>query len=83
MHSTATDFMSCFFNDDLSIVELGNVQKVLHMCVLHSIRDVHRMLFGKPGGNRPLGRPRPKWEDNIRTDLREIGWDGVDWLHLA
>jgi hypothetical protein len=41
------------------------------------------MLFGKPGGNRPLGRPRPKWEDNIRTDLRAIGWEGVEWLHLA
>jgi hypothetical protein len=40
--------------------------------------------FGdKPGGKRSLGRPRPKWEDNIRIYLREIGWKCVDWIHLA
>jgi hypothetical protein len=36
-----------------------------------------------PGGGRPLGRPRRRWEDNIKTDLREIGWRGMDWIHLA
>jgi hypothetical protein len=40
-------------------------------------------LLGKFEGKRPLGRPRHKWEDNIRIDLREIGWKGVDWMHLA
>jgi hypothetical protein len=35
------------------------------------------------GGKRPLGRPRNMWEDNIRLGLREIGWEGVDWIHLA
>jgi hypothetical protein len=35
-------------------------------------------LVGKPVGKRPLGRPRRRWEDNIRMDLREIGWDGMD-----
>jgi len=34
-------------------------------------------------GKIPLGRPRPRWEDSIRMDLREIGWEGVDWIHLA
>jgi hypothetical protein len=38
---------------------------------------------GKPEGNRPLGRPRRRWEDNIKMDLREIGWAGMDWIHLA
>jgi hypothetical protein len=38
---------------------------------------------GKPEGKRSLKRPRNRWEDNIRIDLREIGWEGVDWLHLA
>jgi hypothetical protein len=38
---------------------------------------------GKPGGKRPLGRPRCKWVDNIKIDLREIGWDGMDWIDLA
>jgi len=39
-------------------------------------------LIGKPEGKRPLGRPRRRWKDNIRIDLREIGWEGVDWMHL-
>jgi hypothetical protein len=38
---------------------------------------------GKPEGKRPLGIPRRKWVDNIKTDLRKIGWDDVDWLDLA
>jgi hypothetical protein len=38
---------------------------------------------GKPEGNRPLGRPRRRWVDNIKVDLREIGWDGMDWIDLA
>jgi hypothetical protein len=38
---------------------------------------------GKPEGKRPLGRRRRKWEDNIRMDLREIGWGGMDWIDLA
>jgi hypothetical protein len=36
-------------------------------------------LVGKPEGKRPLGRPRRRWVDNIKMDLREIGWDDVDW----
>jgi hypothetical protein len=40
-------------------------------------------LIGKPKGKRPLGRPRHKWEDNIRMGLREIGWEDVDWIQLA
>jgi hypothetical protein len=38
---------------------------------------------GKPEGKRPLGRPRRRWEDNIRIELREIGLGGIDWIHLA
>jgi hypothetical protein len=38
---------------------------------------------GKPEGKRPLGRLRRKWVDNIKMDLREIGWDGMDWIGLA
>jgi hypothetical protein len=38
---------------------------------------------GKPDRKRPLGRPRRKWEDNIKMDLREIGWGGMDWIDLA
>jgi hypothetical protein len=38
---------------------------------------------GKPEGKRPLGRPTRRWEDNIKKDLREIGWGGMDWIDLA
>jgi hypothetical protein len=38
---------------------------------------------GKPEGKRPLGRPRRRWVDDIKTDLREIGWDGIDWIELG
>jgi len=38
---------------------------------------------GKPESKGPLGRPRHRWEDNIRMDPREVGWEGVDWTHLA
>jgi hypothetical protein len=38
---------------------------------------------GKPEGKRPLGRPRRKWEDNIKTDVREREWGGMDWIDLA
>jgi hypothetical protein len=43
----------------------------------------YRILVGKPEGNRPLGRPRRRWVDNIKMDLREIGWDGVVWIDMA
>jgi hypothetical protein len=38
---------------------------------------------GKPEGERPLGRPRHRWENNIRMDLGEIRWGGIDWIHLS
>jgi hypothetical protein len=44
---------------------------------------VYRILMGKPGGNRPLGRPRRRWVDNIKMDLRDMGWGGMDWIDLA
>jgi hypothetical protein len=44
---------------------------------------VHRVLVGKSEGRRPLGRPRRRWEDNIRMDLREVGCGCVDWMELV
>jgi hypothetical protein len=46
-------------------------------------RKSHRLLVGKPERKRPLGRPRRRWVDNIRMDLVEIVWGGVDWIGLA
>jgi hypothetical protein len=47
------------------------------------MRNAYKMLVGKPQGKRRLGRPRLRWKDNIRMDLREIGWKAVDWIHLT
>ena len=44
---------------------------------------VYRDLMGKPKGKRPLGRPRRRWEDSIKTDLQEVGCDVMDWIELA
>jgi hypothetical protein len=46
-------------------------------------RNACRILVGKSKGRRPLGRPKRRWEDNIRMYLREIEWGGVDWIDLA
>jgi hypothetical protein len=46
-------------------------------------KNAYRILVGKPEEKRPLGTPRLKWEDNIKIDLREIEWGGMDWIDLA
>jgi hypothetical protein len=46
-------------------------------------RGIHRVLFGKPEGKRPLGTPSRRWEDNIETDHQEVGCGGMDWIGLA
>jgi hypothetical protein len=45
-------------------------------------RNAYRILVGNPEGKRPLGRQRCRWVDNIKMDLRDIGWDGMDWIDL-
>jgi hypothetical protein len=54
-----------------------------HVARMGQGRGVYRVLVGKTEGMRPLGRPRRRWEDNIRMDLREVGCDSVDWMELA
>jgi len=46
-------------------------------------RGAYRILVGKPEGSRPLGRPRHRWEDNIKVDLQEVGCEGMDWIDMA
>jgi hypothetical protein len=46
-------------------------------------RNAYRILVGEPEGKRPLGRPRRRWENNIKINRREVGWGGVDWIYLA
>ena len=46
-------------------------------------RGLYRVLVERPGGKRPHGRTRRRWEDNIKMDRQEVGWGGVDWIALA
>ena len=55
----------------------GNVAR------MGDIRGVFRVVVEKPEGKSPLGRPRLRWEDNIRMDLQEVGCGGMDWIELA
>jgi hypothetical protein len=46
-------------------------------------RGAYRILVGRPEGRKPLGRPRHRWEDNVKMDLQEVGWGGMDWIDMA
>jgi hypothetical protein len=46
-------------------------------------RNSYKILVGKPEEKRPLGRPRRRWLDNIKIDVREVGWGGMDWIEFA
>jgi hypothetical protein len=52
-----------------------------HVACMGEMRNAHRILITKPEGKRPLRRLWCRWEDSIRMDLWEIGWDGVNWMH--
>jgi len=52
-------------------------------CSMHGT-EMHTTFWSENmKGRENLGKPRPRWKDNIRVDLRELGWGGVDWIHLA
>jgi len=54
-----------------------------HVARMGEKKGVHWILVWKPEGKRPLGRPRPRWEDNIKMDLQEVGCGVMDWIELA
>ena len=65
------------------VVKLRRMRWVGHVAHVGEGRGVHRVLVGKPEGKRPLGRPRRRWEDNIKMDLQEVGEGCGDWMELA
>jgi len=54
-----------------------------HVARMGERRGVYRVLVGKPEGKRSLGRPKRRWEDNIKMDLQEVGCGGMDWIELV
>jgi len=65
------------------VIKSRRVRWAGHVARMGEEREVYRILVGKPEGRRPLGRPRRRWEDNIRTDLQEVGCGYMDWIGLA
>ena len=65
------------------VVKSSRMRWAGHVARMGEGRGVHRVLVGKPEGKRPLGRPRRRWEDNIKMDLQEVGGGCGDWLELA
>ena len=54
-----------------------------HVACMGEGRGMYRLLVGRPGGKRPMGRPRHRWEDNIKVDLQEVGCGSMDWISVA
>src|SRR5215469_12349292 len=67
----------------VQVVKSRRMRWAEHVVRMGEERGVHRMLVGKPEGKRPLGRPRRRWEDNIKMDLQEVGGSRGDWMELA
>jgi len=65
------------------MVKSRRMRRAGHVARMGEGRGVHRVLVGKPGGKRTLGRPRRRWEDNIKMDLQEVGGVRGDWMELA
>jgi hypothetical protein len=81
------------YNEELNdLYSLPNIMRVVksrgmrwagHVARMAEEREVQRVLMGKPEGKRPLGRPRRRWEDNIKIDVQEVGGGRGDWKELA
>jgi hypothetical protein len=69
--------------DIIRQIRSRRMRLVGHVACMGEGRNVSRVLVGKPKGNRPLGSPRCRLKDGIRINFREIGWGGVEWVHLA
>ena len=67
----------------MRVVKSRRMRLAEHVARMGEERGVHRVLVGKPEEKRPLGRPRRRWEDNIKMDLQEVGCGSMDWIELA
>jgi hypothetical protein len=65
------------------VIKARRTRWVGHVARMGEVTDTYNILVGRPEGRTPLRRPRRRWEDNIKMDLREIGFGDVDWIHLA
>jgi hypothetical protein len=77
-------FMTCILHRILlGVIKSRRMRWAGHIARMGEGRGVYRVLVGRPEGKSPLGRPRLRWEDNIKLDFRETGIDGAKWIRLA
>jgi hypothetical protein len=67
----------------IQVINLRRLRWAGHVARMGEERGAYRILVGRPEGRRPLGKPRHRWEDNIKMDLREVGWGGMNWIELV
>jgi hypothetical protein len=67
----------------VKVIKARRMRWAGHVARMGVVRGAYNILVGRPEGRRPLGRPRRRWEDNIKMDIREIGFGDVDWSHLV
>jgi len=72
-----------FSPDIVRVIKSRRMRWTGHVARMGNRRGVYRVLVGKPEGKRPLGRPRHRWENNIKMDLQEVGCGGMDWIELG
>jgi hypothetical protein len=65
------------------VIKSRRIRWAGHVAHIGEKRGVYMVLAGKPEGRRPLGGPRPRWEDNIKMNLQEMVWGCMDWIELA
>jgi hypothetical protein len=85
MEITYNDVLHCLYSSPniVKVIKSRRMRWAGHVACLGKGRSVYRVLVGSPKGRRPLGRPRHRWEDNIKVDLRDIGIDGENRIQLA
>jgi hypothetical protein len=65
------------------VIKLTKMRRARHVARTEEMRNSYQVLVGKPESNKPLRRYRRTWKDNIGMEFRELGWEGLNWVHLA
>jgi hypothetical protein len=71
-----------YSSPNIRVIKLRTMRWTGHVAHISEGRGAYRILVGRREGRRPLGRPRRRWEDNVKMDL-QVGWGGMDWIDMA
>jgi hypothetical protein len=74
-----SDFITKYYSGD----QIKKNEMAGHVARMGEGRGAYRILVERPEGRRPFGRPRRRWEDNIKIHLQDVGWEGMDWIGMA